>query len=473
MRGRTVDNVSHYLRRELVDIFRRETDFFSLIDQYVVDGFWYWNLETPEEGWLSPNFWRTLGYTPDDDLQPQTRWQTLIHPEDLESSRSNVAKHCEDPNIPYDQIVRYTHKNGEVVWLRCRGFALRDAHGRATRMFGIHTNVSRTKQMEERYKKIITTMDRVYADLRVALEESEQLFESMPDAVLQVDHEGDIVKSNSQASLLFGYSPEQLRELKVESLVPEQSRGKHLKFRAAFQQAPDVREMGGESANLTALTQTGRILFVDIRLSPIQTKYGTQTIAVIRDVTERKKLQEKIKQQEEEEQKLFKLSSTDALTGLLNRGYFMELANRALRQAERYNHPFCVMMLDIDDFKGINDQFGHAEGDRALKQVGGILKSSIRETDIIGRIGGEEFAIVMPESSLDQGVILADKILFNVEDARSEATDGTGQGHCPTVSIGLAVRAKDTESFSEILYHADQMLYKAKASGKARVVYAS
>ncbi|TVZ37210.1 PAS domain S-box-containing protein/diguanylate cyclase (GGDEF)-like protein [Alteromonadaceae bacterium 2753L.S.0a.02] len=461
----------HYLERELTELIQVDKNLFDYLDAHLFDGIWFWNLEQPEDEWLSPGFWRTLGYDPEEKTHHSANWQAVIHPEDLEVARRDLELHCAFDNHPYDQIVRFTHKNGDTVWVRCRGVAIRDSQGNAVRMLGIHTEISRLKQIEDRYKKIISTMDRVYADLRIALEESEQLFESMPDAVLQVDHGGNIIKANTQASLLFGYTTKELIEMTVEDLVPESSRAAHFNYRTAYQKSPEVREMGGDAVNLMAQTRSGKVLYVDIRLSPIQTKYGSNTIAVIRDVTERKKLQQELERQKQDEKKLFEMSITDSLTGLYNRGYFMELAERAFKQAGRYNHGLCVMMIDIDDFKIINDNFGHAEGDRALTQIGSLLKSSIRETDVVGRIGGEEFAIYLPEASLDQGVILADKILFNIEDARSNSLVKEGAGACPSVSIGLAVKQSDDDSLSELLYRADQQLYKAKANGKARVVY--
>ncbi|WP_018275027.1 diguanylate cyclase [Teredinibacter turnerae] len=462
---------THYLARELAEIIRVDPELFDFIDRYVFDGLWYWNLEKPEDEWMSPQFWLTLGYAPEEKKHLAAEWQDIIDPDDLLVAQQNFKQHCDDPGYPYDQIVRYTHQSGETVWLRCRGFAIRDEKGVPTRMLGIHTNVSRLKHIEERYKKIIATMDRVYADLRVALDESEQLFETIPDAILQVDQDGRIVKSNSRATEMFGYSASHLQELTVEDLVPDAIRIKHSKLRHRFQDAPEVREMGNDAMNLSAVTKSGKEIFVDIRLSPYNTKYGLHTIAVVRDITERRKMVSRLKAQEEEEQKLFKLSSTDSMTGVFNRGYFLELANRAHRQGERYDHNFCVMMLDVDNFKSINDRFGHAEGDRALTQIGNILKNSVRKTDIIGRVGGEEFAIVLPESSIDQGVVLADKILYNIEDARTHSDDPDGLGGCPTLSIGLVAKGDENETFNELLYRADQLLYKAKHTGKAKVVY--
>jgi diguanylate cyclase (GGDEF)-like protein len=158
---------------------------------------------------------------------------------------------------------------------------------------------------------------------------------------------------------------------------------------------------------------------------------------------------------------------TDSLTGLANRGRFMELAEVELARAMRYGSPYAVLLLDIDHFKAINDKFGHKSGDAVLQKLAEIMRKTLREVDIIGRIGGEEFAIVLPEA----GTATAPKVAERLRQAVAEADMSTGD-QVPlrvTVSIGVALPADKSSRFENILREADAALYEAKNSGRNRV----
>jgi PAS domain S-box-containing protein len=91
-----------------------------------LDGLWYWDLENPENEWMNAKFWTVLGYNPEEMPHKSSSWQNIIDQDDLKVAIDNFTKHCENPDHPYDQIVRYTHKSGSTVWIRCRGLAIRD-----------------------------------------------------------------------------------------------------------------------------------------------------------------------------------------------------------------------------------------------------------------------------------------------------------------------------------------------------------
>jgi len=162
------------------------------------------------------------------------------------------------------------------------------------------------------------------------------------------------------------------------------------------------------------------------------------------------------------------LASTDSLTETYNRREFFDRANAEIERSGRYNTPLSVLMLDLDHFKGINDQYGHANGDLVLRSFANTCKYQLRTCDILARIGGEEFAILLPETNLSQAYILADRM--------REATKSMGlifdqQPLSVTVSIGAAQwNSECVESFSQLLERADKNLYQAKSSGRDKVV---
>lgn len=176
-----------------------------------------------------------------------------------------------------------------------------------------------------------------------------------------------------------------------------------------------------------------------------------------RDITERKQAEEK----------LHFFATTDELTGLWNRRYFMHSARQELERAKRYNQTFSVMILDIDHFKKINDNLGHAAGDIVLEHLAIIINKCFRKVDIPGRIGGEEFGILLPNTELDNAVLLAEKLRQRIEDTPAQYE---GKEIICTGSIGVTVFHDEISSLDEMLKIADEALYEAKHSGRNCVV---
>lgn len=169
------------------------------------------------------------------------------------------------------------------------------------------------------------------------------------------------------------------------------------------------------------------------------------------------------------EQLIRALANTDPLTGLKNRRHFFEIAAREFTRTKRYDLPLSVMMIDADHFKSINDSFGHATGDMVLCQLVAKMSESLRETDVFGRLGGEEFAILLPQTTLAGATVLAERMRENIA-AMSIGTD-KGPLHL-TVSIGLSARSHQTPSFAGMLHEADSAMYRAKEAGRNKVMAA-
>ena len=182
------------------------------------------------------------------------------------------------------------------------------------------------------------------------------------------------------------------------------------------------------------------------------------------DVTERRKMEETLRRQTEE---LRVMATTDALTGLWNRRYFLEKAEEELQRAKRYGHPLSLIMVDIDFFKKVNDTLGHEAGDVVLRQVSDGLKRNLRKTDFVGRLGGEEFAVLLPEADCAQALIAAEAL--RRETAVLQITLADCRVVQVTASFGAAQRVGE-DGVADVLRHADEALYKAKHEGRNRVV---
>ena len=168
-----------------------------------------------------------------------------------------------------------------------------------------------------------------------------------------------------------------------------------------------------------------------------------------------------------DELELRRLASTDSLTGALNRRHFIELAERELRGAKRYGYPLTVALLDVDRFKAINDSFGHSVGDAVLKELTAFCQQQIREHDIFGRFGGEEFVMVLPHADLAAAGIVLERLRTRAAQIMLPLGH---QGLQFTISIGASEVRPEDGALRPVLDRADKALYEAKAAGRDRVI---
>lgn len=174
-----------------------------------------------------------------------------------------------------------------------------------------------------------------------------------------------------------------------------------------------------------------------------------------------------ITRQKELEEELYALATIDSLTQVLNRRSLLEKLDEAVGRAQRYQHSLSVAFCDLDHFKSINDTHGHAMGDEALKQFASVVMESLRESDFVGRIGGEEFALVFPYSDSNEASRTVERLRHAIEKTTVNIDDNVIQF---TVSIGISELQGKKDSSVDLLRRADAALYQAKDSGRNRVV---
>ena len=200
----------NYLKKELYELIKTDSKIFDFIQTSSLDGLWYWDIEKPENEWMNKKFWTTLGYDPKKMPHKSEAWQDIINQDDLNLALDNFNKHCEDPNHPYDQTVRYTHKNGSTVWIRCRGLAIRDDNNKPIRMLGAHHDVTDLKNAELELKKLNAEKDKFFSiiahDMRSPLNGIYGLSNLLVEQIKENDQEGidkyaEIIQHSSERAI--------------------------------------------------------------------------------------------------------------------------------------------------------------------------------------------------------------------------------------------------------------------------------
>ncbi len=328
------------------------------------------------------------------------------------------------------------------TWWRTTLVPFIDRSGRVTRLLGTAYEISGSvhQELEVMYQSTV---------MSVYLDES-------PDGILVVDSQNRIKTWNRRFRELWDI-PEHIMEKNDGQAALEAVSGQVEDPEAFVRRIDELyRRLDEEESGVRIQMKDGRVLKRYSRgLHGPQGDYWGR-IWFYRDVTEQERMNEE----------LLRMSRSDPLTGAANRRAFMEHLAEEFIRAKRYSHPLTVMMLDLDHFKQINDQYGHAAGDEALKGFVAAVTPELRSTDCLARMGGEEFALLLPETAMDAAHRLAERLRGAVAALSFNSENDT---FSITVSIGLASLQETDSSPDHILNYADKALYVAKSEGRNRV----
>ncbi len=378
---------------------------------------------------VSPNVSELLGYTVEDFISGRIKYADLIHPEDLERVAQEVKYHTEKKS-PFwiHQDYRLRRKDGEYIWVLDHTVPLFDDRNEIIGYFGYLLDITEKHEQEELFHI---------------------LAESNPHAVLVYDFEQNrVLYVNHSVTKLFGYSREELLALEDPiSLIFWKDREK------AYENLKKRKEgyTGDISYRLRIITKSGRIKWVNLSSTVAHFKGRNVSLITLVDISEEVR----------RERTLIKLATRDQLTGIFNRRALIHDFERLLHQAERYKTPFSLVIFDIDNFKRVNDTYGHLMGDKALKEVVKAVKKVLRKSDIFGRWGGEEFLVLLPMTL--EPYAPAEKIRRTVENCN----------FCKDLSITISLGAttyREGDTIDSMILRADEALYRAKEQGKNRVV---
>ena len=294
-----------------------------------------------------------------------------------------------------------------------------------------------------------------HAELRAAnsaLRKFKAAVDSSSAAILITDRDARVEYVNAAFSDITGYPAAEMMGTVPELLRTGAAVDDGDTDRDLWQTIMDGATWRGE---LCRSRKDGSLLWEDIAIAPVYDDGGaiTHIVSVNSDITRRKAMEEELRQQ----------AVTDALTGLANRRRLMEAGMHEVQRAERSFEPLSLLILDIDHFKRINDSLGHTAGDAVIRSVAQVCAASVRSFDTVGRLGGEEFAFILPMTDAAGAFELAERL----REAIAQSTlDWQGQSVRATVSIGVAQNSSQSIGFASLLARADDALYAAKHAGR-------
>jgi len=427
------------------DSWREEARKLSLAIAGSGTGVWDRNVVTGEIRYW-PGWKALLGYSESELTTRIEDAYTRLHPDDLDYVRAVMQDHFDGKTDSYEVEHRIRCKDGSYKWICSRGKVIsRDSAGRALRMMGTTTDISAVRAMSDRLKQT--------ADLVV------NLTDAVPGLVFQCRQvrEGGALFSYVSAGIwdMFELTADDVRASTTaieQRIHPEDLAA----YRSSLQKAADA---------LTPWHMEFRVCLpvqgVRWRQGDASPRRGANSGVVwhgfVTDITDRKRA----------ELELRELAATDALTTLPNRRHFMSrIAAELTRIKGDGGLGSAVLMCDLDHFKHINDTWGHAIGDGVLQHYANMLRAQLRDTDLVGRIGGEEFAVVLPDTDIEHAHLFAQ----NVQRQIADTPYSSGGRYIPlTVSIGIsALHTKDDDA-ELALSRSDRALYYAKQRGRNRI----
>jgi diguanylate cyclase (GGDEF)-like protein/PAS domain S-box-containing protein len=297
---------------------------------------------------------------------------------------------------------------------------------------------------------------------RASVHDYARFMDTVPDAALLINRAGAIVRGNELAQRMFAGADNALEGLGVDQLVPSEVRDRHAGHMQHFWQDAQQCEMGA-GGQLMARRLDGNRFPIDIMLSPVDLAEGQFVVCMMRDQTRQIEQQRRLREALEREQIL---ALTDPLTGAANTRHLDVFLRHEIENARRNGRPFTLIYMDLDHFKSVNERGGHSEGDRALCRITETASESLRATDLLARVGGDEFVIVLPEADQSAARNLVSRLLDHLSTAMQSA------GWPITFSLGVVTFTSPPPSSFIAIRQADNLMFEVKNAGRNACRYA-
>lgn len=311
------------------------------------------------------------------------------------------------------------------------------------------------EDMQKQLGKAQSELADLIQKLRKSEDKFRQLVETTSDWIWEIDKDFKYSYSSPQIEVLLGYKPQDFIGRTPFEFMPEKEAKKLQKaFKAAGKTTQPVFEM-----KHTGFRKNGHKVVLESNAVPFFSEDGELLgyRGVDRDITLRSEMEDKLRY----------MARHDALTGLYNRQVFNELLEYEINRASRYARPLSALLLDIDYFKKVNDNYGHSAGDDVLKEFSQLLVNSLRSTDYIARFGGEEFTVLMPETDKETAIVRAEELRKAIEEHHFNLRGGRVLRI--TTSIGIATFPDNASDKESLIMIADEAMYEAKNSGRNKL----
>jgi diguanylate cyclase (GGDEF)-like protein/PAS domain S-box-containing protein len=416
---------------------------FNFFMQATMGNVYEWNIDK-NKIYISENLSHLIGY--DQQWVTPEVFRESIHPDYLISHYNNTLNHFKGQTKRVKMEFQLCDRDGNYHWVEETGVGLRNETKNVFLYIATIYDITDRKATEE---QMLETNARLLAITKNA---------SSPIALK--DNQGHYVMVNDVFCKNQGITEaEAIGKTAYDVFTSDV---------ADMIASQDLATMRGRRAmqfEITFKVTDGRLrTYISERFPTFSANGQLTGVGEINtDITQRKKLDAKLRASEH---KMRLLASTDPLTGAKNRRSFFLSGNQELARSKRYQRPLCILMVDIDHFKTVNDEHGHAVGNTVLKKMVSVCHKALREQDILGRLGGEEFGIILPEIPINAAYTIAERLRKRLMKLETK-TKGTVINI--TVSIGVSQCKNDTLTLEDALNQADQALYKAKQGGRNRV----
>ncbi len=301
--------------------------------------------------------------------------------------------------------------------------------------------------------QMVTNLKQVKGELEKSQNQLQAIIHNAMDGIITINEAGEIHGFNPAAEQIFGYAQQDTLGRNLNILMPEPFRSEHASYVKRYLQTGEAKIIGIRGREVVAVRKNGEQFPMELSASEMILGGQRYFIGIVRDITERKRTEEKIAH----------LAHYDYLTDLPNRALFLDSLEHSVSLAKRNKFKVAVLFLDLDGFKKVNDTLGHDAGDLLLQEVSKRLKVTIRASDTVARVGGDEFIFVLNEIGSDENAaLMANKIIT----ALSELFELKGQRCHVGGSIGISLYPDGSKDPETLIKQADDAMYLAKQSGK-------
>ncbi|MCG8313099.1 MAG: EAL domain-containing protein [Pseudomonadales bacterium] len=403
------------------------------------DGVADWNL-VDDKVFYSAHLRALLGFAEKEYIGTYDDWKTLIYEDDRDTARVALSDYFRGDTVLYQAHYRLHCCDGTLKWMSVRGKIVeRNERGAPTRLISTFEDITQQKEMEE----AIRSSEKKYRDL----------FELAQEGIWVTDEKAYTLMVNQSMASMLGYSTDEMMGKHVYDFMNEAAID-------VYEDRLGINTSGHVVIDLAFVHKTGKAVYVSMHATAMRDERGNfqGNIAGVIDITQRIHAEEMIRKQ----------ALYDSLTQLPNRRFLFGRLEEELARSVRHSYYGGLLFIDLDHFKNINDSLGHPVGDKLLLAIGQRVSSVIRDEDVLGRIGGDEFVVLLPELDIDETIAAerARNVAQKIQESFAESFLIEGYNLHVSSSIGVALYPKEKETIHDIFRQADAAMYRSKHEGR-------